>query len=339
MNRRDALKYLAASIGVSAGFISSRFTSGMPTNLYGDLQPIYGGWVDRFWDRVAFIRKNQYPFLSQQNSQIRGTGKGKRVLLWGVYEKVTGQPIIPHAQEIGDCVGHASAMGVDVLTPVQILLQGKNERWVAKSSPEIIYAGSRVQVGGGTVHGDGSVGVWAAEFMRQWGVLLRQSYLDGAYDFTNYDGTVARRLGAPRAGVPIELEPLCKEHPVRTSALVRSWAECRDAVANGYPVVMCSNIGFKTTRDSEGFLARSRRPWYHAMVIIGVDDKSKRSGGLIQNSWGTNWVEGPTRLNQPEGSFWCDANVIDAAMRQGDSFAMSGYLGYPRQDIPDYIIW
>lgn len=346
MNRRDALKALLASLGGTAGFglgtglLIPAFVNGAPLALTDDTQPVYGGWVDRFWARVAFIRDNQYPFLSQQNREIRGTGKGRCVLLWKPFEFVTGGELVPHYQEIGDCVGHAYGLGVDVLTATQIVLKNRNERWVTKSSTEIIYAGSRVQVGEGKVgFEDGSIGVWAAEFCRRWGVLLRQAYLDGAYDFTRYCGQTARSMGRPRAGVPVELEPLCKEHPVKTSALVRTWAECRDAVANGYPVTMCSNIGFNTVRDSEGFLHRGRRPWYHAMTIIGVDDAYRRPGALVQNSWGPNWVTGPTRHGQPKGSFWCDASVIDAAMQQGDSVALSGYVGYPRQDIPDYILF
>jgi len=132
---------------------------------------------------------------------------------------------------------------------------------------------------------------------------------------------------------------LCKLHPVKTCTIVRSWEECRDAVANGYPVVMCSNIGFQKNRDQGGFLKRIKKHWYHAMVILGIDDNSHRPGGLIQNSWGTGWVSGPTRHEQPVGSFWADAEVIDAAMKQGDSIALSGYIGYPRLDISGYTLW
>jgi hypothetical protein len=244
---------------------------------------------------------------------------------------------IANSYTVHNCVGHGFGLGVDVLTAVRISMFGQPERWVTKAATEIIYAGSRVEVGEGKIRGDGSLGTWAAEFIRDWGVLLRKAYLNGAYDYTEYSGPLSRTLG--KSGVPDDLEPLCREHPVKTCALVQSWEECRDAVANGYPVVMCSNTGFNTTRSRDGFLRRTRRPWFHAMLIHGIDDSYKRAGGLIQNSWGADWVDGPTRHDQPAGSFWADARTIDRAMKQGDSIALSGYVGYPRVEIPNYEIW
>jgi hypothetical protein len=302
--------------------------------------PLFAGWVSDAEARQQFVKTHRYPFLRNRMEKIKGTGKGKKVLLYKLFEQITGRPLVPHYQQCGDCVSHAFGLGVDVLTAVRILMQGRSERWIAKSATELIYAGSRIEVGHGRIgYSDGSICVWAAEFVRKWGVLLRQKYLN-EYDYTTYSGQVARTLGKPGKGVPNALEPLCKLHPVETCALVNSWEECRDAVANGYPVPMGSNIGFTSKRDRDGFLRRSRRPWYHAMVIIGVDDEYRRPGALVQNSWGGDtWVSGPKRHEQPDGSFWCDAATIDAAMKQGDSIALSGYVGYPRNDIPDYIIW
>jgi hypothetical protein len=318
-------------------FCNHYHTDGIPKKLQTSSKVIECGWVNDPVAREAFIRSQPKPFLSQQNSEIKGSGKGKVALLYKYFEEVTGSPIIPHYQEIGDCIGHAFGLGVDVLTAVRIAMFDRPEKWVAKCSTEIIYAGSRIEVGGGRVRGDGSMGVWASKFIREWGILLRQTYLNGKYNYTNYSGSVARTLG--KRGVPDDLEPLCREHPVKTCSIVRSWEECRDAVANGYPVAMCSNVGFYTTRDKDGFLRRSRRPWYHAMAILGIDDAYKRPGALVQNSWGKNWVSGPTRHGQPVGSFWADASAIDYALKQGDSIALSGYTGYPRVEIPDYQIW
>jgi hypothetical protein len=342
MNRRDALRLMASGLVAGGGsLLTTAYVSGAPVDLYADTEkPLYAGWVNDTEARRRFVKAHRYPFLQSRLDGIKGTGKGKKVLLYKLFEQITGRPLVPHYQVIGDCVGHAYGLGVDVLTAVRILMHNKSERWVAKSATELIYAGSRIEVGGGRISGDGSIGVWAAEFIRKWGVLLRQSYLNGEYDYTTYDGGLARKLGARGVGVPDPLEPLCKLHPVKTCALVNSWEECRDAVANGYPVTMCSNIGFTTKRDRDGFLRRGRRPWHHAMAIIGIDDEYRRSGALIQNSWGGDtWVGGPKRHEQPDGSFWCDAATIDAAMKQGDSIALSGYVGYPRQDIPDYILY
>lgn len=341
MYRREMLKRILAAMGgtlLSKQLNFSRFGYGAPLGINDNTeQPLQCGWVNDLAARKSFIAANRRPFLSQQNSAIRGTGKGKIVLLYKFFEEVTGSPLISHSQEIGDCVGHAFGLGIDVLTAVQIAMRKQPERWVAKCATEIIYAGSRIEVGKNKVRGDGSMGVWASEFVKEWGVLLRQPYLNGKYDYTQYSGSVARILG--KNGVPNDLESLCRMHPVKTCSIVRSWKECRDAVANGYPVAMCSNTGFYTRRNRDGFIRRSRRPWNHAMIILGIDDNHRRPGALIQNSWGGTWARGSIRHGQPKGSFWADASAIDYAMKQGDSIALSGYVGYPRVKIPDYQIW
>jgi len=302
------------------------------------------GWSPNAEAMKRFIATHDHPFLSQLNSRIRGTGEGKTVLLWKALEQIMGTPYEPHNQGIGDCVGQGYALGVDILTAVQAVVHGKPEKWVAKASSEILYAGGRIEVGGlsgRNARGDGSTGYWQAEFITSYGVLLRQKY-PGGHDFTTYDAAKARQLG--RTGVPDELEPLCKLHPVKTAAIVKSWEECRDSVANGHPVAMCSNIGFgdssrEWVRDSQGFLTRKRKPWWHCMLVAAIDDNPRRPGGLVFNSWGPNWVTGPTRLDQPRGTFWVDADTLDTAMKQGDSMALSNYVGYPGLSVPDYVIW
>lgn len=337
MRRRDFLKHgLSTATGLAVG--SGLWTPPWVQARDETLIPLQAGWIDDEIASTNWIKLQSKPFLSQQNKDIRGTGKGKVTLLWKYFEEVTGSPLVPHLQECGDCIGHGFGLGVDILSAVQMLMHNKSERWVAKVATEILYAGSRVEVGGGKIRQDGSRGTWCGEFINKWGVLHRKRYLGGKYDYIEYSGRVARTLG--RLGVPNALEPLCRLHPVKTTTLCKSWNECRDAIANGHPVVMCSSVGFKTRggRDRDGFLSPGRRRWMHALLIAGIDDQYKRPGGLLINSWGSNWSYGPKRHGQPEGSFWADASVIDRGLRQGDSIAMSAYLGYPRFDL-DYRFW
>ncbi len=298
---------------------------------------VYGGWLDLPRVRARWVRSQAYPFLSQIDQEIRGTGKGKIALLWPFMEQVTGYKFRPHNQEIGDCVSHGFGLGVDILTCVQIAMRLAPHRFVAEAATEIIYAGSRVECGrkyGYNFRGDGSVGVLAAAFVKEYGVLLRQRYLD--YDYTNYDGAVARTLG--RTGVPNALEAYCKLHPVANVALVTTWDQLCDCIFNGYPVAICSNQGFYTRngRDKDGFLYPSRNPWYHCMLIAGIDDAYSRPGALIINSWGSDWIWGPTRHDQPAGSFWAEADVVERILKQEDSIALSCYAGYPRME---YSLW
>ena len=340
MDRREMLKRTVGAVGAAyaGNFIMPKMGIASTLNFKGNSdRPLYCGWAADPKARAEFVRKNDKPFFSDHNSDIKGSGKGKVVLLHKFFEHVTGKPLEPHFQEIGDCVSHAYGLGVDMLATIRMAWLSKSERWLTKCATEIIYAGSRFEVGGGGIRGDGSMGVWAADFIRDWGVVLRKAYLEGKFDYTNYSGTVARELG--RIGVPDELEPICKLHPVRTCSLINSWEECRDSVCNGHPVAMCSDVGFQDERDEDGFLERGIMAWYHAMLIIAIDDAYGRPGALVQNSWGPNWVYGPKRHGQPEGSFWVDAEIIDDAMRQGDSVALSGYVGYPRLTSPDYHIF
>jgi hypothetical protein len=343
LGRREFLKLTGlglAGLGAGLGGIGGIGGNGGGTSFAeiasDENRPLYGGWINSPVARRKFIETQRQPFLRQMNEKILGTGKGRTVLLWPYLEKAYNHELVPHYQQIGDCVSHGYGLGVDVLSAVQMYQTIAPQEWIAESATEIIYGGCRVQTCSvGRIPGDGAVGIDAAAFVSKYGTLLRQKYLNGKFDFSIYSGGVARELG--RTGVAVALQPLCRLHPVQTVTLVNSWVEVRDAVANGYPVTMCSNIGFNTNRgrDREGFLVPGRQPWYHCMLIAGIDDSDKRPGGLIINSWGTDWISGPTRLNQPAGSFWADASVIDRAMKQGDSVAISNYIGYPMQNL-DY---
>lgn len=311
-----------------------------PTMLSASLKqegPKHFGWIQSDEARRRFISRTNRPFFEDHAYDIAGSGDDREILLSQYYEKATKAKFVPHYQEIGDCVGQASTLGAEFVCATQIAYSKKNEQWKGKFSTEVTYAGSRVEIGGGVIRrGDGSTGAWAAEWLKRYGTVLRGKY--GNIDLTKYDPDIARQWGKPRVGVPDELEAIAKEHPVKTVTLVRSWKEACDAIANGYPVLICSSVGFNTRTDKEGFLT-ANDVWYHALLLIGIDTKSIREGGCIANSWGTNWVSGPKhRLGTPDGCFWADARVIDAMIKQGDSFALSNFVGYPRRDL-DYLLY
>jgi hypothetical protein len=334
MDRRTALKSITAGLAASTGgfFITERAEA---FQLSGN----NFGWRPNRRSLENFIRKNRYPYISQQNREIKGTGEGKKAFLHLALERVMGREFVPHDQGAPDCVSQASALGVDILSAVQVAVKRYPQRWVGKTASEPIYGGSRIEVGGYRGMGGGSTGHWAAEWLTSYGTLLRQKY-PGGYDFSVYDAEKAVEYGYD--GCPDPLEPLTKLHPVKKTAICNSWSNLRDCLYNGKPVMVCSNVGFGSNgvcvRDSEGFLTRKRSPWYHAMLFAGFDDEYRRPGALCFNSWGYSWIEGPTRGPQPAGTFWVDADTVDAMLRQGDSFAFSAYVGFPRLVIPPYIL-
>ena len=303
----------------------------------GDM--LYSGWVPSRRETLAF--KSKGLMFSKVARQLSGTGAGKRALLWKFFEGVTGRKLTPYEQTIGDCVAQAYAMGVNILDSVQIA-HGKGS-WVNEAATCPIYAGGRIEIGKGVLVGDGMAGSWGAQWCQDYGILLQQPYLDGKYDFTEYSGSESRkwahlckRCTPWGGGVPDELEPLARKHPVKTVTLITSWEQARDAIYNGYPVIVCSQKGFQKTRDSEGF-AKASGTWFHSMLLAGMDDTA-RPGGLFINSWGSDWIEGPERFDQPLGSFWADAKDIDEMLSVEDSFAISNYVGYPRQNL-DYKLY
>ena len=62
--------------------------------------------------------------------------------------------------------------------------------------------------------------------MTEYGVIPRGIF--GKHDLRAYDEARCREYG--RTGVPDDLEPVAKKHPVRSVAAVHSWDECRAAV-------------------------------------------------------------------------------------------------------------
>lgn len=237
---------------------------------------------------------------------------------------------------ISNCVSQGTAYCVDAAKAVDIWIKKEFELWVAETATEDIYGGSRVQIGKGRLgSGDGSVGAWAARYVNEYGALARGKY--GDIDLSVYNGNVARSWGMPSKGAPSLLIPIAKEHPIQTVSLVSTYEEVRDLIANGYAVSICSNQGFSAKRDKDGF-AKPQGSWAHCMSILGVDDSFSRPAVLIQNSWGT-WNSGPKRHDQPDGSFWCDAEVLQRnILSRKDSWAFSGYEGYKPQKINTRIV-
>jgi len=332
MDRRTALKTMLTT---ASGLL-------LPKSVLAQTltEQTYFGWDYDQRSLAEFIERNDKPFVTQQNVAIKGTGKGKKAFLHLALEKASGRKYRPHRQGTTDCVSCAAGLSVDILSAVQIITKRQPQQWLYEAATEPIHGGSRVEIGGTNGKGAGSRGHWAAEWVNRYGILLRKEY-PGGYDFSTYSAKKAVSYG--RKGCPDPLEPLAKLHPVKKTAICRSYDELRDCLFNGHPVIVCSNVGFgdknrRCKRDREGFLTRKRSPWYHAMLFAGYDDSYRRPGALCFNSWGHNWIYGPTRGYQPGSTFWVDASTVTSMLRQGDSFAFSAYVGLPRVNIPPYIL-
>lgn len=290
---------------------------------------------------------------------------GKNVFLYQNLQKEIGE-IIPHDQRTiidadgkkvregeGDCVAQAGGMGADILAATNIHMLGHREKFVAKASVEMLYAGGRVEIGDGNLNGRaGSHGEWMAEFLKAYGVLHRLEYKkgDNYIDLRGYEPDRSRKYRD--AGVPDWLEPIAREHPVLEFTNVQSGREALDAVCAGQPVIMCSSYAFDNKRDKEGFAKPylgvgwikgfgwgRLRQWWHAMLLTGAILEGPRIGGTVQNShW--DWNEGPRPNGMPRGSFNVDLQYLDLMVKDWyDCYALSAYRGHQARRMRHKLYW
>lgn len=257
---------------------------------------------------------------------------------WDLAKAALGRHVPTRDQKsVGSCVAFGSACAVEYGICAQIVTAnraGQPPPEFKDVAQEIIYGGSRVQIGGGRIRGDGSVGAWAAQWVQKYGSVARGKY-DG-YDLSAYSESTCRRMGD--AGCPRPLEPEAKKYPTRSISQVRTTAEAKKALASGYPVTIASDVGFGSrgpyTRNAKGQL-RASGSWAHQMCLIGYD---RDSGFYCMNSWGENWVGGPPGPgNPPPGGFYIEEGTVQRMLSQNDSWAYGDQVGFPSRRI-DWLI-
>ncbi len=251
------------------------------------------------------------------------------VRLWQFARAVRGGSDLPtFRQEIGDCVSMGAANAVNYLACTQIARDRQNSEFHPAFQP-YIYGVSRHQVGHDRLgHTEGSVGAWAAEAVRQFGVLAAD-----APGVPGYSGAVASQWGA--AGPPEPFVEQARQFRVVTVAPVKSADDVRDAVCNGYPVTIASNWGgLMRPPVVDGRLVNRRAErWNHQMCVIGYDGQTGREPyWYVLNSWGPGAHGAPPDDAVP-GGFWLRRGDIDDIVRQGDSFAYSGFEGFPAREL------
>lgn len=248
--------------------------------------------------------------------------------LWDFAKRVTGGHLPNYRQEIGDCVSFGMKNALQYLTCVQIV-QGARQEY-HHVFPPYIYGVSRHDIGRDRLgNSDGSLGVWAAEGVRKYGALFSDDK-----DVPPYSGSVAKKWGSP-SGPPDWTYQLAKDNLVKSTAKVRTFDEVAQAVSNGYPVTIASDVGFSGSdmrgREKNGKCwEEPAGSWAHQMVIIAVD-MSDRSA-FILNSWGSDlWSNQPD--DAPPGGFWTSERAINRIVGQDDSWAISQFDGFPAQKL------
>lgn len=292
-----------------------------------------------------FLRQLEEPRFAQAGEECMNNAQPVDTFLYRyadeAHREVYGTPFSAWNQgNIGTCVSFGYAMASYVGQCVD-WKQGERDSPPKLVATEPIYAGSRtfgrmppVNFAG---FSDGSYGAAAARWVagkckdpEVGGILFRE--VVGKYDLSRYSTEVSKEWGA--YGPPREIAVAASKHRALAVAQVSTWDEMVAAVASGYCVPVCSNVGFAATkvRDQDGFLPRGGQ-WNHCMCIIATrfaGGPGKRDGALIINSWGPQSVTGPKwPPDQPDGSFWASRADVESILRQGDSFAVGGVSGFP----------
>lgn len=252
---------------------------------------------------------------------------------WKAYETLFARPPpVKNQGQVGSCVSFGTNTAVNRTQANEIVRRNGSAAEWSRFAEEATYGGSRVEIGGGKIHGDGSVGAWAAQFVTKWGMVPRKKYPN--LDLSEYSESLCRKWG--NSGVPPEFEAVAKQFPVKSFIQVKVWEEAKAAMAQGYFIAVCSNQGFDSKRDANG-VARAQGNWGHCMCLDGYHIEGTREYGHIVNSWGTDWISGPTGWGNPGGDgFWAEASVVDRMLKQGDSWAFSGVTGFPARRVIDW---
>lgn len=309
------------------------------------------GYVPNPEATERFVGSLKYPTLAEAGPNLKSDDNADVVLYPAILKIRPNYSRV--AQAIGSCVGHGFAGCVDALSSTEIVVHGEAEDWPGRCLEASIYAFSRVEIRG-LAHnygGDGSYGAAAAGAVTKYGTLHYEVDYGGV-KFMDYSGQREKAWGAD--GVPDALEKYAKRNRVRTTTLITDFNSLCKSLTSGYPVAVCSGQGFTMTRssgrssddiDNIGF-ASPRGEWLHCMAIIGKRG-GRRPGALIWNSWGNKAHAGPHYSGIPSrpdemapefrgSTFWADAEVVDRMLAGRDSFALSGYEGFPARTLPSW---
>lgn len=304
-------------------------------------------------------------------SGFAGSGDGKLVLLylyaWRKWPRVWPSP----AQTTGSCVSKAGKNIAVVLIGVEAALgqpdevTGKIEDFPeisAEAEAQGVVASEPIYGARGHSGQGASCGTLQRWMMTEGGILLRKNYPELSLDLTVANDSIGARWGG--GGTPDKVAAVGKEHQFRTATDAENWEIGSDFVANGYPLWVCSSLGWSSSRDEFGY-SRQQGSWSHSWIVDGFDRRAStiqkygfplfhythdwgrwNSGGrdvrdsasLVPAAEKAEWISkglvNPATGNIliPEGSFWGDARLLNRC----DLTAMASVNGWPRRKLPDF---
>lgn len=202
------------------------------------------GWLGKTKAKRAWEKLKNSPSFVPLPQTMNVVG-GRKLLLHEVVRKMLGKDTENYAQQVGDCVSFGAKNAIEYLICCEVLMGGDREKF-RNIFPPYLYGTGRVQIGGGRLRGDGSLGSWMAEAVIKYGAIAADE--EGV---PTYSGSLARKWGAP-PGPPNQFLEVGKQHPVKVAAKIESWDALVAAICNGYPCTVASNQGFGTVEPKSG---------------------------------------------------------------------------------------
>lgn len=308
--------------------------------------PAFGRWEDQeSVDR--FFGSQPHPTISGAAPDLLSMADDNAdVDLCAIYQKVTGKIWNSRNQNPrGFCVGFGNAKCA-TLSIAMMAAAGEITWPGADVAIEPVYGGSRYEIGarkhGSNINrgGDGGVGAWAAEWLLEYGVLLMLQH--GNIDLSTYSLSRCDQYG--RSGVPDELEPIAKEHPLTQAALCETGEEVWRLIGQLHPVVHCSNQGFSMSRNPDG-TCRASGSWAHCAGWSGrFTLKGGRQVIRYDNSWegddqGNGYLGSPIVVEGQNGpinlngcQFLVDMATVDRMCKSGgETYSFTGPKGFTRR--------
>lgn len=286
------------------------------------------GWIQDDLAVAAFKATLKTPLFAATPAGAADGPLPKFAFLWDAYKKLYNAKFpVKNQGQVGSCVSFGSSRGYEY-SLVNEIAAGKPFVF-GHLVEEVVYGGSRVEIGGGRIRGDGSVGAWAAQFFQKYGGLPRGTYVNGKYKLEAYSESRCRQYGS--TGVPDDLEADVKKFPAGSAAAVKTKADLMRAIANGYGVAECSNFLISFQRDANGIVGYGGAGG-HCMCINGYyTDTDGAVYFHIENSWGPDAHKGPVGWGDPNtsGGWLHEKYVVKYMLSAGDTWAFSSVTGFP----------
>jgi hypothetical protein len=301
-----------------------------PYSLFRAYEDGMKGYIFDMRAKMEFLESQKYQYFDEPN--IKGSGKGKRALLWQYATKLDKR-CFTEKQTTGDCVSHGSRNARDMTRATEILVKKEPEDWFSMGATEPTY-GAR---GHG---GEGMAPARASQFERDVGFLVRTNY-EGVVDLSKYNSSIGSRWGS--SGVPGNVKELCRKNKVGVITNVRTQDDLMDAMFNGYAAHSGQYASWAASPNSKNIHTRTPGGWNHDMAIAGYDSTLEYwpfTVWFIQNSWGPwnqpikDWPKDYPPC--PPGMIVTSAEDFNVCVDNGDCWTYGSVDGFPPQRLPDF---